>query len=92
MSRATKINAVNYRDYDIISNKYKEFNDEKVNADFEIQKLSAAKNYWKTHNYDPLLVKYIDDDKEKDYQKSKKEKEKEWGKDQISRLPPSVKG
>lgn len=76
----------------MISNKYKEFDTEKVKADFEIQKLNAAKNYWKTHNYDPLLVKYIDDDKEKEFQGKKKDKEKDWGKEQLSKLPPSVKG
>lgn len=83
---------MNYRDYDVISNKYKEFDSEKVKANFEIQKLTAAKNYWKTHDYDPILVKYIDDDKEKDYQKVKKDKEKNWGREQLNRLPPSVKG
>ena len=83
---------MNFRDYDVISNKYKEFHEEKVKADFEIQKLTAAKNYWRTHNYDPLLVKYIDEGKEKEYQAIKRERERSWGKEQLSKLPPSVKG
>ena len=75
----------------MISNKYKEFDSEKVKADLEIHKLTAAKNYWKTHNYDPLLVKYIDGNKEQEYQSQKKDKEKDWGKEQLSKLPPSIK-
>jgi hypothetical protein len=62
-----KISAVNYRDYNIISNNYKFNHEDKIKADVEISKLNAAKNYWKTHDYDPIQAKFYDKAKEEEY-------------------------
>ena len=62
-----------YRDYDLLSNKYKERHEEKVVLNNEIQKLNAAKKYWERNKYNPILVKYNDNDKEGEYQKKKNE-------------------
>ena len=58
----------NYRkdmkDYDIVSNKYKEHHDAKIIADEQIGRGDAAKKYWKTHEFDIVNCKYYEDDKE----------------------------
>ena len=44
-----------FKDYNIVSNKYLEHHDTKVRTDEEVQKAEAAKKYWNTHNFDPLI-------------------------------------
>jgi hypothetical protein len=73
--KSGKFGKVTPRDYDVITNKYKNFHEEKVKADFEIARLNAAKNYWKTHDYDHIQGKYIDDKKEKEYLSKRKQDE-----------------
>ena len=64
----------NDKDFDIISNKYYENNEKKLRAETAISKLTLAKKYWKTHDYDPVQAKYIDSEKEKKYQEEKEAK------------------
>jgi len=66
------INANNYKDYDIITNNYKLFNDEKKNVDLEYEKLKAVEKFYKTRNYDCIKGKYYDPEKEKKYQEDLK--------------------
>lgn len=62
-----------YRDYDLLSNKYKENHEEKVKLDKEIHKLHAAKKYWERNKYNPILTKYNDSDMEGEFQKKQKD-------------------
>lgn len=60
-----------YREYDLLSNKYKENHEEKVKLDNEIQNLQSAKKFWERNEYNPILVKFNDADKEAEYQTKK---------------------
>ena len=71
-SKPKLINANNYKDYDIITNNYKLFNDEKKNVDLEYEKLKAVEKFYKTRNYDCIKGKYYDPEKEKQYQEDLK--------------------
>jgi hypothetical protein len=66
-----KVNAQNYKDYDIISNKYRINHEAKSKADYDISRINAAKNYWKTHDFDFIQNRYLDENKEAQYQKMK---------------------
>ena len=57
----------NFKDYNIVSNKYLELHDQKVAADEEILKAEAALRYWKTHDFDPVNCTYYDRAKEGEY-------------------------
>ena len=68
------INAKIYKDYDIISNRYKLFNDEKKATDLEIAKLNAAKKFYEHRDYNCVKGKYYDPQKQKKYEEDLKEK------------------
>lgn len=74
----------------MISNKYKENDIEKREADLQCQKFTAAREYWKKRNYDPVIGKYINEEKEKVFIDKRSQTAKEWGKDRSKRLPPSI--
>jgi hypothetical protein len=76
--KMNKVNVVNFKDYNIISNKYKFNHDEKLQADKEISQLNAANNYWKTRDYNHVKGAYYDSKKEEEYQKERKIKEDNW--------------
>jgi hypothetical protein len=57
----------NFKDYNIVSNKYLEHHDHKVAADEEILRAEAAKKFWKTHEFDPVNCKFYDDKKEEKF-------------------------
>lgn len=57
----------NFKDYNIISNKYLEHHDQKVVADEQILRAEAAKKYWRTHNFDPVNCIYYNSEKETDF-------------------------
>lgn len=73
--RLSKVNVMNYKDYDIITNKYKNNHDQKSKTDYELTVLEAAKNFWNKSDFDPIKNKYINDKKEEEYQKIRIEKE-----------------
>jgi len=58
-----KINVNLFREFDIISNKYKISDVHKSIADKEIAGFEAAKKFWKTHDYNLITGKYYDLDK-----------------------------
>jgi len=62
-----------YRDYDLLSNKYKENHEEKLTLDKEILKLNSAKKYWERNKYNPILTKYNDPDMEGEFQQKLKQ-------------------
>lgn len=47
--------------------------------DQEVQRLEAAKKYWKSNNFDPVVGEYYDPDKETDFKKERDEKAKTHG-------------
>jgi len=59
--------AANQRDYDVINNRYLEYHEEKMQVNSDILKNEAAQQYWKTHNFDPVAVSYVDAEAEKDF-------------------------
>ena len=80
------------RDFDIISTKYKNFNDEKVKVDKEIAKIQTAKIFYKNNDYNPIKGVYFNEEKEKAYQAKAKEEQKNWGKEKFRNMPKCAKG
>ena len=80
----------NFRDYNIISNKYLEHHDQKLTADEQICKAEAAQRYWKTHNFDPVNCNFYNEEKEQDFVKQREEQARIHGKDQVKKLPITV--
>ena len=80
------------RDYDIISTKYKEYDEEKTKIDKEINKIQTAKIFYKNNDYNPIKGRFFDEDKEKKFQNELEEKKKNWGKDYKNKLPQCAKG
>jgi hypothetical protein len=61
-----------YRDYDILSNKYKEYHEDKIKTDNDIHRYEAAKKFCKRNDFNPILSRFNDMDKEAKYQEKKK--------------------
>ena len=90
--RQRTIKASNYRDYDIISTRYKQFHDDKTKVDKEINKIQTAKLFFKRNDYNPIKGAYFDENKEQEYQRKKKEEIENWGKEYKKNLPACAKG
>ena len=75
------------RDYNIITNRYLELHDEKTQVDSEVQRLDAAKKYWKSNDFDPVNGSYYDPDKEKEFVETWAKNAKEHGKDWVKKMP-----
>ena len=56
------------KDFDIITNEYSKYNNEKNETDLKLQTLKAAKNFYKFRKQNPITLKYYDEEKEKKYQ------------------------
>jgi hypothetical protein len=80
------------KDYDIISTKYKKYNDEKENIDKEIKKIKTAKIFYKNNDYNPVKGVYYNQEKEQEYQNKLKEEQKNWGKEKMKNMPKCAKG
>jgi len=76
------------REFDILSNEYYINHKEKSAAEKEIQKLTAAKNYWRLPKFDILKGQYIDENKEANFVKERNEIAKEWGKNRNKHRHP----
>jgi len=48
------------RDYNVVTNRYLEYHDEKMQVNDDILRTEAAKTFWKTREYDPIAVTYVD--------------------------------
>lgn len=59
--------------------------------DTGVQKVEAANKFWDTHDFNHVSGQYYDPIKEKQYVNQRQEAAKIHGKDQIDRLPVSVK-
>ena len=62
------INTRTIKDYNIITNEYSQYNNEKKKIDSDLQKLIAAKKMKKFRNMNPITGVYYDDKKEAKYQ------------------------
>ena len=69
-----KVNFRQYKDYNIISNKYKYYDKEKKDIDHELKIIEASKKYYKSRDYDAIRGVYVDDEKEKKFQEERKNK------------------
>ena len=78
------------RDYDVLSNRYREGHDAKVTLEREINRRTAAKKYWETHDYDPFTCTYYNEDKEAAYHEIKEAAMEEQPMKQFYKLPPST--
>ena len=58
-----KININLYREFDVISNKYKVSDADKSVADKQISEFEAAAKFWKTHDYNLVTGNYYDKEK-----------------------------
>lgn len=89
-TRTTSLSGV--RDYDIISNKYKEYNEEKLEVDKKINKIQTAKLFYKKNDYNPVKGRFFDETKEAGYQLSRSERDKTWGQEHHRQKPACAKG
>lgn len=86
-----KIHTVEYRDYNVLTNRYFQEHDKKIKLDNESYRQEAAAAYWKSRDFDPIKCTFVDEVKEKDYWDSVKEKEKNHGLEYIEKLPHGIK-
>lgn len=81
---------VGIRDYNVVTNRYLEHNNDKVATNAAIQKNEAAKAYWKTHDFDHMEGKYCDDDKEAKFREDRAAEAKIHGLNEVKKLPLTV--
>ena len=81
-----------YKDYDIISNRYKFFNEEKNIVDKAINKIHTAKLFFKKNDYNPIKGCYFNNEKEKEFQKRRLQTQLTWGKEKFKNMPKCAKG
>ena len=74
----------------MVTNRYLEHHDEKMEVNDLVNRAEAAKAYWKTREYDPIAITYVDPEVEKKFIEEKTQKEKMHGKDQVKKLPVTV--
>ena len=89
--RKYKINIVEHRDFNIISNKYLQEHQGKAKKDLDSYKLEAAEEYWKTHDYDIFTCKYIDPSKEEEVKNRNLEEIEATAQKKYEKLPNGVK-
>jgi len=78
------------RDFDILSNRYVEGHEAKVNLEREIQRRQAAQKFWETHDYEPVAGHYIDPSKEQRFQEMMEHELSYQPMKSFNRLPPSL--
>ena len=85
-------NYVKTRDYDLISTKYKQFHDEKIELEKEINKYRTAKMFYKNNDYNIIKGRFFDEGKEKEFIEKRNESQKNWGIEYKKNLPRCAKG
>ena len=88
--RGKKIDLPALREYNVVTNRYLDHHDEKMQANQDIQRLEAAKAFWEKNNFNSLNGCYFDPEKEESFVKEREEKAKVHGKDQVKKLPQTV--
>jgi hypothetical protein len=89
--RTYKVNIVEHRDFNIISNRYLADHEAKAQQDLESYKMQAAEEYWKTHDYDIFTCKHTDPDRENDMTSKTKDEADALVNRKYQRLPNGVK-
>ena len=92
IKKKPQYNCVKTRDYDIISTKYKEFHDEKMEVEKEINKYRTAKMFYKNNDYNIIKGRFFDEGKENEFLEKRKESQKNWGIQYKNSLPKCAKG
>jgi len=86
IKRINNVNYIHYKDYDIISNKYKNFDKEKKEIDNKLSLVESSKKYFNNRDYDPIQGIFMNEEKEKKCQeqiKAKMEKIKNRKRDSV---------
>jgi hypothetical protein len=73
-----------------VYNRYVNNHEDKVKVEKEAQRLHAAEKYWKKNDYDPIRVRFFDENKEIGFQKKMEEEKNSWGKDRKIIIPRYV--
>eukprot|EP00656_Telonema_subtile_P035638 TRINITY_DN395_c0_g1_i4.p2 TRINITY_DN395_c0_g1~~TRINITY_DN395_c0_g1_i4.p2 ORF type:complete len:113 (-),score=29.54 TRINITY_DN395_c0_g1_i4:31-369(-) len=74
------------QEYNIVNNRYLDHNDERMEEEVQADKARATEAFWKTHSYDPIEVKYYDEDKEEEHQRTFKQAESLQGRAQAENI------
>ncbi len=69
-----RINVKQYKDYNIISNKYKNYDKEKKDIDELLKIIESSKKFYNSRDYNAIKGVYVDGEKEKGYQEERKDK------------------
>ncbi|EKX37154.1 hypothetical protein GUITHDRAFT_116729 [Guillardia theta CCMP2712] len=77
------------REFDIISNTYKEHHGERMRFEADKERQDVMKRFWKGREFDAIKVRYTDEEKEEAFQSTMKENLLRRGKDWIKKLPPT---
>ena len=80
----------NKKEFDIITNKYHHNHDARQSWENELNQDELKVRYVKTHDYDPITIKYYDPKKEEKFQSQLKTQQKYHGKAKIARLPTTT--
>lgn len=88
--RGKAIQSAAQRDYNVVTNRYLEHHDEKMQVNEEVLRAEAAKAFWKIREYDPISVAYVDEEKERNFREEQAALSKVHGKDQVKKLPVTV--
>ena len=88
---AKKVNSDVHRDFNILSNKYWEGNEEKDLKDKVETKKAIDEKYKQSHDFNYLTCNYYDQAKQDQFLLERKEKQQAHGKDYLNRLPPTLR-
>lgn len=76
------------RPYNIVSTKFKGDDEGMQKSIDDAIKQKCEEKYWKTHDFDFIKIKQLDQTKEEKYLEQREEKSKVWGEAQLARYPP----
>eukprot|EP00752_Nemacystus_decipiens_P006911 g6205.t1 len=79
------------RDVDVLSNRFLEKHEERMAEEKRFLRETAEEKYRRTHDYNIVAGKYYDQDKERDFVKSREKLATMQGRAQQYRLPPSIR-
>jgi len=85
--RGKKIDLPAMREYNVVTNRYLEHHDDKLQVNNDIQRLEAAKAFWEKNNFNVVNACLFDPEKEEKFVAERTEKAKDHGKDEVKKLP-----
>jgi hypothetical protein len=81
----------NVKDFDIVNNYYYEGHEEKVAREEEEGRARAVDKYWRTHDFNPLIGRFYDPDKEEQFLEAREQQAQAHGSTWANRLPQSYR-